>query len=242
MRALITLAGPPLLSSDVYRYVWDGKVQLAGINPYRYVPMAPELESLRDEAIYPSISRADYAHAVYAPAAQVIFALAATAIMPGVFGMKLMMALFDALAIGALIWLLRIAGRDPAELLIYAWLPLPVWEFAGNAHVDAMATGLLVLALLLSMRGRVLWSGVVLAAATLTKFLPAAVLPAFWRPRDWRLLAAFAATLVVLYCPYVPVGWRVRWDSCPAMRQGGRHRQWPWRFSAAVAWRHRSTA
>ena len=48
-----------------------------------------------------------------------------------------------------------------------------------------------------------------LAAATLTKFLPAVVLPAFWRPRDWRLPVAFAATLVVLYLPYVSVGWQV---------------------------------
>ena len=56
---------------------------------------------------------------------------------PGVFGMKLMIAAFDALAMVALILLLRVAGRDPAELLIYAWLPLPVWEFAGNAHIDA---------------------------------------------------------------------------------------------------------
>ena len=79
--------------------------------------------------------------------------------MPGVFGMKLMMAAFDALAIGALIALLRIVGRDPAELLIYAWLPLPVWEFAGNAHVDGAAAGLLALALLLAVRRRSVLDG-----------------------------------------------------------------------------------
>ena len=205
---VMTLAAPPLLSTDLYRYIWDGRVQLAGINPYRYLPVAPELEFLRDNAVYPGINRADYAHTIYPPAAQMIFALAAEA-MPGVFGMKLMMALFDALAIGALAWLLPMAGRDRSELLIYAWMPLPVWEFAGNAHVDAVAAGLLALALLVSMRGRVVWSGIVLAAATLTKFLPAVVLPAFWRPPDRRLPAAFAATLVVLYLPYVTIGWQV---------------------------------
>jgi alpha-1,6-mannosyltransferase len=139
---VMTLAAPPLLSTDLYRYVWDGRVQLAGINPYRYLPIAPELEFLRDDAVYPGINRADYAHTIYPPTAQAIFALSA-AVMPGVFGMKLMMALFDALAIGALAWLLPIAGRDRSEVLIYAWLPLPVWEFAGNAHVDAAAAGLL---------------------------------------------------------------------------------------------------
>jgi hypothetical protein len=205
---VLTLTAPPILSSDMYRYVWDGRVQLAGINPYRYVPAADQLVYLRDAAVYPNINRAEYAHTVYPPAAQAIFALAAIA-TPGVFGMKLMIAAFDALAIVALILLLRVVGRDPAELLIYAWLPLPVWEFAGNAHIDGAAAGLLALALLIAVRGRSIWTGIVLALATLTKFLPVVVLPAFSRPRDWRLPIAFVATLVVCYLAYGSVGWRV---------------------------------
>lgn len=207
MRAM-TLAAPPLLSTDVYRYVWDGRVQLAGINPYRYLPVAPELAFLRDDMVFPKINRADYAHTVYPPAAEMIYALAA-AVAPGVLGMKLMMTAFDAVAMVVLAWLLRVAGREPAELLIYAWLPLTVWEFAGNAHIDAAAAGLLALALLFAVRGRAVWTGIVLAFATLTKFLPAVVLPTFWRPREWRLPIAFVVTLAVLYMPYVAVGWRV---------------------------------
>ena len=49
----------PYLSSDVYRYLWDGHVQAAGINPYRYVPEADELSGLRDDKIYPNINRED---------------------------------------------------------------------------------------------------------------------------------------------------------------------------------------
>jgi hypothetical protein len=207
MRAM-TLAAPPLLSTDVYRYVWDGRVQMAGINPYRYLPAAPELASLRDDAVYPRINRAGYAPTVYPPAAEGVFALAA-AVAPGVFGMKLVMAAFDALALVALAWLLRVAGRPAAELLIFAWLPLPVWEFAGNAHVDAVTAGVLALALVVAARRRAVWTGILLAVATLTKFLPAVVVPAFWRPRDWRLPLAFAAAVVVLYIPYLSVGWRV---------------------------------
>jgi hypothetical protein len=205
---LLTLLAPPILSSDVYRYVWDGRVQLAGINPYRYVPAADDLAFLRDRAVYPHINRAEYAHTVYPPAAQALFAVAA-AISPGVFGMKLMMVGFDAVAIGSLFALLRVAGRDPAELLIYAWLPLPVWEFGGNAHIDAAAAGLLAVALLLAARSRWIFTGIALAAATLTKFLPLVVIPAFWRPWNWRLLLAFALTVVALYLPYVSMGWQV---------------------------------
>jgi hypothetical protein len=207
MRAM-TFIAPPLLSSDVYRYVWDGRVQHAGINPYRYIPAAPQLEFLRDATIFPLVNRADYAPTIYPPAAEAIFALAGLA-APGLGGMKAIMAGFDALVIVALLWLLPLAGRDCAETLIYGWLPLPVWEFAGNGHVDAAASGLLALALLASARGRSALTGVALAAATLTKFLPGAVLPAFWRPGDWRLGLVFALTLVVFYLPYLSVGWHV---------------------------------
>jgi MYXO-CTERM domain-containing protein len=57
--------------------------------------------------------------------------------------------------------------RCPKQLLIYAWLPLGAWEFAGNAHIDCAAAGLLALVLLVSVRRRAVWTGVILAAATL---------------------------------------------------------------------------
>ena len=54
---LALLFEPPNLSTDAYRYVWDGRVQGAGVNPYLHVPAAPALEALRDEAIFPSINQ-----------------------------------------------------------------------------------------------------------------------------------------------------------------------------------------
>src|SRR5439155_24445470 len=49
----------PYLSDDIYRYIWDGRVQAAGINPYRYIPADPALARLRDDKIYPKINRRD---------------------------------------------------------------------------------------------------------------------------------------------------------------------------------------
>lgn len=207
MRALVFIP-PPLLSSDMYRYVWDGRVQHAGINPYRYLPDAPQLVFLRDASVYPLVNRADYAHTIYPPAAEALFAMASV-IAPGLDGMKAMMTAFDVLAIIALLRLLSLAGRNPAEVLIYAWLPLPVWEFVNNGHIDAVAAGLLAAVLWLAAYGRPVRTGLLLAAAALTKFLPGVVLPAFWRWRDWRLLAAFVVGLAVFYAPYLGIGWRV---------------------------------
>jgi alpha-1,6-mannosyltransferase len=67
---LVVLAAPPFLSTDLYRYIWDGRVQLAGIDPYRYIPDDSALLSLRDEAIYPHVNRHEYARTIYPPMAQ----------------------------------------------------------------------------------------------------------------------------------------------------------------------------
>jgi len=78
---------PAPLSTDIYRYIWDGRVQAAGINPYLYLPVDRKLETLRDSSIYPNINRRDYAHTIYPPAAQIFF-FAVTRITQSVIGFK----------------------------------------------------------------------------------------------------------------------------------------------------------
>lgn len=205
---LVPLLGPPLLSSDVYRYVWDGRVQAAGINPYRYRPADPALAALRDQAVYPNINRAIEAPTIYPPAAQGLFRLAA-AVSPGVVGMKVAMVAAEGVAGAFLLALLRRAGLPAARLAIYAWAPLPVWEFAGDGHVDAASLAWIGAALLAAATGRRAFAGVALAGGGLTKVLPLAVAPALWRRWDWRLPLAAAFTGAVAYLPYLGVGWRV---------------------------------
>ena len=133
-------------------------MQAAGINPYRYLPADPALPSLRDDCVYPRINRAEYAPTIYPPAAQMVFA-AVGLVWSSVTGVKAAMVGFEVLAVVCLLRLLA-ARRLPAErVLIYAWNPLPVWAFAGNGHVDAVAIGLLALALLLRVRQRDGWAG-----------------------------------------------------------------------------------
>jgi hypothetical protein len=201
----IALFSPQALSTDAFRYVWDGRVQAAGINPYRYIPADPALSALRDDTIYPNINRADYAHTIYPPTAQIAF-LAIERVSDSILGVKLAMLVFDALTIACLMTLLRRRGLPATRVLLYAWHPLPVWEFAGTGHVDALAIGLTMLAFLAASRRAALWTGVALAAATLVKFYPAVVGPALYRRWDWRMPVAFAVTLVLLYVPYLGAG------------------------------------
>src|SRR5258708_39680352 len=91
---------PPYLSDDIYRYVWDGRVQAAGINPYRYIPSDEHLQSLRDEQIYPKINRRDYARTIYPPVAEGIYFLT-TRVSESVTWMKATMVGFEAITDGA---------------------------------------------------------------------------------------------------------------------------------------------
>ncbi len=210
---VVTVMAPPLLSTDLYRYVWDGRVQAAGTNPYLHIPADPALAPLRDSvpgiaAIYPNINRAEFAPTIYPPAAQALF-FGVAVVWPSIWGMKAAMLLLDAIAIGCAIAMLGAARLCPARVLIYAWNPLVVWEFAGGAHIDAAATAFTAIALLAAIRLRPAWAGLALGVAILCKLLPAALFPAFWRRWDWRMPMACGAVIALGYACYARAGLKV---------------------------------
>ena len=196
---------PPYLSDDIYRYVWDGRVQAAGINPYRYIPADEQLAGLRDTKIYPNINRRDYAHTIYPPVAEGAFFLI-TRVSQSVTWMKVFMVVSEALAVWALLQLLASFGLGRQRVLIYAWHPLTVWEFAGSGHVDALAIAFIALALLARRKHGETLIGFWLACATCVKVFPAVLLPAVYLRRSWKMPLAFVATILITYLPYLSVG------------------------------------
>ncbi len=206
MRCLL-LPGTPV-STDIFRYVWDGRVQGAGINPYLHVPADATLAALRDGAIYPHINRADYAPTIYPPTSQIVFYLV-TRISEATIAMKAAMVAFEALAVWIILLLLAARGLPRSRILLYAWHPLPLWEFARSGHVDIVAIAFLLLALLATERRSPLLAGVALGAGVLVKYFPVVTGPALYRRWDWRFPAAFLATVAVLYLPYIGAGAKV---------------------------------
>src|SRR5258708_8292399 len=206
MRCLL-LPGTPF-SNDLFRYIWDGRVQAAGINPYLYVPTDAALSALRDAAIYPFINRADYAPTIYPPSSQIVFHLI-TRISQAPITMKAAMVAFEGLAVWTMLQLLALRGLPRSRILLYAWHPLPLWEFARSGHVDIVAIAFLMLAFLASERGSAILAGVALGAAVLAKYFPVVTGPALYKRWDWRLPIAFAATIVALYLPYIGIGAKV---------------------------------
>jgi alpha-1,6-mannosyltransferase len=203
---LSLLFAPPYLSDDIYRYVWDGRVQAAGVNPYRYAPADPALEHLRDDKIYPRINR-NYAPTIYPPVAEAIW-FVTTRVSESVTWMKITVILFEGIAIWAVLQLLGLFGLPRHRILFYAWHPLTVWEFAGSGHVDAIAIAFIALALLARHRKAEAASGLTLACAALVKLFPAVLLPALYKRRDWKMPLVFALAIILAYVPYLGVGAR----------------------------------
>jgi hypothetical protein len=202
---LMLLFGEPYLSTDIYRYIWDGRVQASGTNPYRHVPSAPELAHLRDATIFPNINRADYAVTIYPPTAQAVF-LALTRFGESIVVMKLGFLVFEAAMMAILLALLERLGSTPTRIVAYAWHPLPIWEVAGSGHVDVVMCALLMAGLLLFLYGRTLSGGLAVTLGALVKPTALLALPVFWRPWNLRLPLVVMLTVLLAYLPYLSVG------------------------------------
>lgn len=201
--ALLTLE--PLLSTDIYRYIWDGRVQAAGLNPYRYIPADPTLAALRDTAIYPNINRVDYAVTIYPPVAQVFF-LVVTRVSESVTAMRLAFLGCEAVTVTMIWLLLRQLGQPVTRLVAYLWHPLPMWEIANSGHIDALMVALMMAGLWLVIGGKALRGVAVIALGALAKPLALFALPACWRPWDWRAPAVAVAVAAACYAPFLSVG------------------------------------
>jgi alpha-1,6-mannosyltransferase len=204
---LVTLLPEPFMSSDIYRYAWDGVVQHAHISPYRYVPGDPALSFLRgpNQDLIDHINRRDYARTIYPPVAQFLFYVI-TWFDASVTFMKLAMILFEGITTYALMELLKSLGRRREEVLLYAWCPLLVWEIGSSGHLDSAAMAFIALALLARLRQKPVATGLFLGAAILIKFYPLVLLPALWQKRDFKMPLAIAGLTAFSYACYAHVG------------------------------------
>jgi len=196
----------PVLSDDVFRYVWDGRVQHAGINPYLYPPDDANLAALRSEVpeIFAGINNKDIP-TLYPPLMQVLF-YAATSISSSVHWMKTFLTLVDLALILALARLLSALDLNPLRALVYAWSPLPVVEIAGSGHNDVAAVFLLVMALWAFQKRHERGAIALATASGLAKLAGFALLPLLARFGKLRnfWVVPFAAALAIL--PYAAAG------------------------------------
>jgi hypothetical protein len=214
---VILLPVSPALSTDIYRYVWDARVGMAGIDPYAYPPVAPEIAGLRDARIYPQLNHSTW-HTVYPPPAQVFFRAVYRIAPDSVIAMKAALGVAELIALAALLLLLLTLDLPAGRLAIYAWNPLLLVEIWGSGHLDALVLTTVTAGALASARRRDGLAAALLGLGTLVKLYPAVLFPLL--PGRWRasVIACFASVVAggvvatggLDHWPMAPIGRYVR--------------------------------
>ncbi len=203
---LTFLAAPPLLSHDLYRYLWDGRVLLAGGNPY-LEPPASRASGHPGDADPAHLEHADVP-TIYPPMAQALF-LAGAILGPGVYGIKVLIVVADLLVVIVLKALLQARGRPQVRALIYAWNPLALTETAWSGHVEAAAILCTLLAAGAIIQKRDGRATLALTAGGLVKILPLLYCVPCLRSIRARRLLLVPALLAGAYWPFRAAGWRL---------------------------------
>jgi hypothetical protein len=203
-RAALIVA-PPLLSDDVYRSVWEGRIQLRGGNPYAWAdrPEAPRWLGLRDD-VFRKLNHKDYT-AIYPP----LWQLATRVVVfvgDSVTLMKAFLVGCELLSLCALRRLLEARGLPPQRLLVQAWSPLALVEIAGSGHNEALGMLCLVLSLAFLDREQRARSAIAAGLAAQAKLLPGLVALAWARRYRARDVLAGLAVAAVPALPFLGAG------------------------------------
>ncbi len=199
---------PPGVDDDIHRYVWDGRLQRLGYNPYLIVPSEPDMKGLHTPETR-TLNNPDLP-SPYPPGAQLFFR-AVTAIHESTFALKVAFVLCEVVIVFLLLDVLRTSGQRAHLVLAFAWNPLLAIEVAGSGHVDILGALLLVVsAAALARRWRAT-AAVALGLAIAVKFLPIVLLPLYWKRVRIRDAALAAAVVGILYLPFlnhgrIPIG------------------------------------
>ena len=216
----------PLVSDDVYRYVWDGRVQRLGHNPYRSAPDDPSLAHLHIETTRRIDPTSAALPTIYPPAAELFFR-GVTSIHESVTAIVIAVVICDLLTMLVLWRWLATTGRNPWWVLAYAWHPLVAIEGAGGGHIDLVGTCLVVVAGFSLSRRRGLIATSALAAAFVVKFLPIVLVPLFWRRVSLRDALMGVAVVGLAYVPFLDSSLTLPVGSLGAYTEG-------WRFNGPI--------
>ncbi len=166
----------PIGSDDIYRYIWDGKVQASGIDPYRYAPNDASLDTLHSPLIPAAVNHPDM-KSVYFPLTQWVFYGAYSLSQGSIWGYKLILLIAQIAAIAGLFVLLKKLRISPKYVLLFALCPLPILQFGLDAHIDGVGLPLLIVALVLYLDGKKVLSYILVALSISIKPIALLLLP-----------------------------------------------------------------
>jgi alpha-1,6-mannosyltransferase len=201
---------PAGADDDIHRYVWDGRLQRLGYNPYLVVPSDPAAKGLHTPETR-NLNNPDLPSPY--PAGAQLFFRAVTAIHESTFALKVAFVVCEFAIVFVLLDVLRCTGQGQRAHLVlaFAWNPLLAVEVAGSGHIDIVGALLLVVSAAALMRRWRATAAVAVGLAIAVKFLPVVLLPLYWKRVRIRDGVLAAAVVGLLYVPFlnhggIPIG------------------------------------
>ncbi len=199
---------PSGADDDIHRYVWDGRLQRLGYNPYLVVPSDPAAQGLHIPETR-NLNNPDLPSPY--PAGAQLFFRAVTAIHESTFALKIAFVVCDLAIVLVLLDLLRCRRKGEHLVLVFAWNPLLAIEVAGSGHIDIVGALLLLASAAALVRRWRATAAVALGFSIAVKLLPVVLLPLYWKRVRIRDAALAAAVVVLLYVPFlnhgrIPIG------------------------------------
>lgn len=194
---------PSGADDDIHRYIWDGRLQRLGYNPYLVVPSDPAFKGLHTPETQ-NLNNPDLP-SPYPPGAEFFFRVV-TAIDESTFAMKLAFLVCEFAIVLVLLDILRRDQQGAHLVLAFAWNPLLAVEVAGSGHVDIVGALLLAVSAAALVRRWKATATVALGLAVAVKFLPIVLLPLYWKRVRIRDAALAVAVIALLYIPFVHNG------------------------------------
>ena len=199
---------PPGPDDDIHRYVWDGRIQRLGYNPYLVVPSDPAFSKLHTNETR-TLNNPNFPSPY--PAGAELFFRAITAIHESTFALKVAFVVCDLLIVFVLLDILRKSNQGTHWVLAYAWHPLLATEVAGSGHIDILGALLLLLSFMALGRRWRAAAALSFGLAVAVKLLPIVLLPLYWKRVRARDAALTALVVALLYVPFlnhgrIPIG------------------------------------
>ena len=199
---------PPGPDDDIHRYLWDGRVQRLGYNPYVLVPSDPALDALHTPETR-TLNNPDVPSPY--PAGAQLFFRAVTAIHESIWALKVAFVACDLAIVVVLLHLLHWSRQGVHWVLAYAWHPLLATDVAGSGHIDIVGALLLLVSFVALVRRWRTVAALTFGLAVAVKLLPIVLLPLYWKRVRVRDGALAALVCGLLYAPFlqhrrIPIG------------------------------------
>ena len=227
---VLFLPSIPNLSQDFYRFIWDGRLLVLGINPYMFSPEQlangllnakglSSLEAISNAKILiqgmGSLNASHYSN--YPPINQLCFALAALFAKKSILGSVIVLRI---IIIGADLGILYFGKKLlerlnlPTKNIFWYFLnPFIIIELTGNLHFEGVMLFFVIWSLYILDKKRWVLAAILLGISVSVKLLPLLFLPLFYKylaPEGlfkkgfWKMKTFYWVTLATIAIAFAP--------------------------------------